>query len=43
MNPGFVKADSRNLPQVDVEMVMQFYSSNTEHYSAEMKNIKTER
>lgn len=43
MNAGFCKADSDNLPRVDMDMVLQFYVANIHYFSAEMKNIKTLR
>ncbi|CAG9772236.1 unnamed protein product [Ceutorhynchus assimilis] len=41
--PGFEKASSDNLPMVDAEMVNDFFVSNSNFFSAEVKNVKTTR
>lgn len=40
---GFVKADSSNLPEVDLLMVMEYFNSNHEYLSAEMRGTKMQR
>lgn len=41
MDNSFVRADNRNLPEVDAFMVALFFQNNTDYYAAELKNIKT--
>lgn len=41
MDNDFVKADSRNLPQVDAIMVGLFFKNNPDFYASELKNVKT--
>ncbi|KAJ8910529.1 hypothetical protein NQ315_013492 [Exocentrus adspersus] len=43
MEPGFIKGSAENLPKVDFTMVDEFYMSNMDYLSAEVKNIKTKR
>ncbi|KAJ8978086.1 hypothetical protein NQ317_004620 [Molorchus minor] len=40
---GFLKGDSDNLPRVDSEMVNEFYVTNMQFLSAEVRNVKTQR
>ena len=40
MEVGFIKADSRNLPKVNVDMVVSFFVKSAEFSSVEMKGIK---
>ncbi|KAI4454199.1 hypothetical protein MML48_10g00004289 [Holotrichia oblita] len=37
---GFIKADSANLPEVDIFMVMDYFNRNKDFISAEMRGIK---
>ncbi|KAF9788881.1 hypothetical protein SFRURICE_018457 [Spodoptera frugiperda] len=41
MEPGFVKADSNNLPRIDAIMLGRFFASNNDFCSSEFRNIKT--
>ena len=43
VEPGFIKADSGNLPEVDVFMIMDYFNRNKDFLSTEMKGIKLER
>jgi len=43
MEKNFVKADSDNLPTVDVEMINNFYLHNTQFLSVEYQNVKTKK
>lgn len=43
MEPGFSKGSAENLPKVDFSMVDEFYMSNLDYLSAEVRNIKTKR
>lgn len=40
---GFSKADSGNLPEVDIFMIMDYFNKNKEYVSTEMKGIKLQR
>ncbi|KAJ8913136.1 hypothetical protein NQ315_006054 [Exocentrus adspersus] len=40
---GFNKADSGNLPEVDIFMIMDYFNKNKEYISTEMKGIKLQR
>ncbi|KAJ8720544.1 hypothetical protein PYW08_006009 [Mythimna loreyi] len=40
MEVGFVKADSRNLPKVSVDMVWNFFGESAEYSSVEIKGTK---
>ncbi|RVE42580.1 hypothetical protein evm_012777 [Chilo suppressalis] len=40
MEVGFIKADSRNLPRVSVDMVVTFFVQSAEFSSVEMKGTK---
>ncbi|KAJ0173001.1 hypothetical protein K1T71_011177 [Dendrolimus kikuchii] len=41
MEAGFTKADSANLPNIDVVMVARFFASNSNYNAAEFRNVKT--
>lgn len=41
MEPGFVKADSNNLPRIDAIMLGRFFASNNDFCSSEFRNVKT--
>ncbi|KAJ0169999.1 hypothetical protein K1T71_014605 [Dendrolimus kikuchii] len=41
MDAGFIKANSSNLPKIDVIMLGAFLATNTNFCSAEFRNIKT--
>ncbi|KAI5644485.1 hypothetical protein NE865_03592 [Phthorimaea operculella] len=41
MEPGFMKADSANLPKIDSYMVANFFACNPDFCSAEFRNVKT--
>ncbi|KAF9416639.1 hypothetical protein HW555_006069 [Spodoptera exigua] len=41
MEDGFVKAESTNLPMVNTLMVAQYFASNPDFCSAELRNVKT--
>lgn len=43
MEKSFIKADSDNLPRVDVEMVKDYFLNNADFLSAESKNVKTKK
>lgn len=43
MDPGFLKADSDNLPLVDSDMINNFYMDNLQFVSSEVRNVKTKR
>ncbi|CAG9765926.1 unnamed protein product [Ceutorhynchus assimilis] len=43
LESGFVKAASDNLPNVDIEMVNNFFVNNLQFLSSEVRNIKTKR
>ena len=40
MDPGFIKADSANLPKIDLLMMGEFLASNKDFCSAEFCNVK---
>ncbi|XP_028170878.1 uncharacterized protein LOC114360375 [Ostrinia furnacalis] len=40
MDPGFVKAESTNLPKIDTLMVANFFALNPDFCSAELRNVK---
>ncbi|CAG4963207.1 unnamed protein product [Colias eurytheme] len=41
MDPSFIKANSSNLPRIDVLMLGEFLSTNKEFCSSEFRNVKT--
>ncbi|RVE52513.1 hypothetical protein evm_002907 [Chilo suppressalis] len=41
MEPGFIKANSNNLPKIDAVMLGRFFASNTDFCSSEFRNVKT--
>ncbi|KAL0829803.1 hypothetical protein ABMA28_003286 [Loxostege sticticalis] len=41
MEPGFVKANSANLPRIDLLMLGEFLATNKEFCSSEFRNVKT--
>lgn len=41
MEPGFIKANSANLPRIDIIMLGKFLASNKDFCSAEFRNVKT--
>ncbi|GBP79111.1 hypothetical protein EVAR_54471_1 [Eumeta japonica] len=41
MEPGFVKANSSNLPRIDLLMLGEFLATNKEFCSSEFRNVKT--
>lgn len=43
MELGFVKADSRNLPDINHFMVAEFFSNSDLYVSAEMRAVKNQR
>ena len=43
MNPGLIKADSANLPRIDLLMIGEFLASNKDFCSAEFRNVKTSK
>ena len=43
MEPGFVKADSRNLPEVNHLMIAEFFSKSDLYLSAEIRAVKNQR
>ena len=43
MDPGYVKADSRNLPDVNHVMVAEFFSKSDLYVSAEIRAVKNQR
>lgn len=40
VDSGFIKADSGNLPEVDMFMVFDYFNKNKDFISAEMRGIK---
>ena len=40
---GYVKADSRNLPKVDILMVISFFNESTDHIQPECEHQKLQR
>ena len=43
LEPGFVKATSQNLPQLDMMAVVRFFGSSDEFVSAEFRSKKVQR
>ena len=43
MGPGYVKADSRNLPEVNHVMIAEFLSKSDLYLSAEIRAVKNQR
>ncbi|XP_063893363.1 uncharacterized protein LOC126054673 [Helicoverpa armigera] len=43
MEPGFIKANSANLPRIDIMMLGEFLASNKDFCSAEFRNVKTSK
>lgn len=43
VSSGFVKADSSNLPEVNSDMVQDFFINNSQFVSAEVRHEKTLR
>ena len=43
MEPGYVKADSRNLPEVNHLMIAEFFSKSDLYLSAEIRAVKNQR
>ena len=43
MEAGYVKADSRNLPDIDHLMIAEFFSSSDLYLSAEIRSVKNLR
>lgn len=43
MEEGFQKAQTDNLPQVTEEMIMDFFRTNQDFISPEIKGIKAQR
>lgn len=43
LSAGFEKANSNNLPEVDSEMVQDYFANNTQYVSAEVRHGKTKR
>ncbi|KAL0828981.1 hypothetical protein ABMA28_003867 [Loxostege sticticalis] len=41
MDSGFSKANSNNLPRIDVVMLGKFFASNSDFCSSEFRNVKT--
>ena len=41
IHPGFIKADSANLPRIDLLMIGEFLASNKDFCSAEFRKVKT--
>ncbi|KAH9644329.1 hypothetical protein HF086_003114 [Spodoptera exigua] len=41
MKPGYVKANSNNLPRIDAIMLGVFFASNSGFCSSEFRNVKT--
>lgn len=37
---GYIKADSSNMSEVDVIMIMDYFNSNRDFISAEMRGVK---
>lgn len=40
---GYLKADSSNLPMVDLIMVMDYFNTNHQFVSAEMRGVNMQR
>ncbi|KAG5871400.1 hypothetical protein JTB14_030676 [Gonioctena quinquepunctata] len=43
VDTGFIKADSANLPELDIFMVMDYFNENKDFISVEMRGIKLQR
>ena len=43
IDTGFTKADSDNLPEVDMAMVNDFYVNNMQFFNTEMRNVKARK
>ncbi|KAG5863121.1 hypothetical protein JTB14_013063 [Gonioctena quinquepunctata] len=43
VDTGFIKADSANLPELDIFMVMDYFNKNKDFISVEMRGIKLQR
>ena len=43
MEPGFTKADSRNLPDINHFMVVEYFSKSDFYLSAEIRAVKSQR
>ncbi|GBP33079.1 hypothetical protein EVAR_18558_1 [Eumeta japonica] len=41
MEQGFIKANSSNLPRIDLLMLGEFFTSNNDFCSAEFRHVKT--
>ena len=41
MDPGFIKADSANLPRIDLLIMGQFLALNKDFCSGKFRNVKT--
>ncbi|XP_028176894.1 uncharacterized protein LOC114364791 [Ostrinia furnacalis] len=41
MEPGYVKANSNNLPRIDAVMLGRFFATNSDFCSSEFRNVKT--
>ena len=40
VDSGFVKADSGNLPKIDMFMVLEYFTSNPEYAAPEIRDVK---
>lgn len=40
LKPGFIKADSRNLPKIDIFMVFEYIKQSDKFNAAEVRNAK---
>lgn len=40
LEPGFVKADSRNLPKIDIFMVLNYIKNDDRFNDPEVRNVK---
>lgn len=43
LEPGFVKANSTNLPAVTMFMAAEYFANNAKYVSAEIQNYKSSR
>lgn len=43
LTPGFDKADSSNLPEVNSQMVQEYFANNSKYIGAEIRHGKTKR
>ena len=43
LEEGYVKADSRNLPKVDIFMVYEYYSTDDRFDAPEIRGVKATR